>query len=80
MKRCLLIFLLGFHFFLGVSQNIEINANIQSILNSEAFDYASVGISVRSLDGKEIVNINSDKKLIPASSQKLITNFTALDI
>lgn len=78
MKRCLLILLLGIQFVLGNAQNI--NTKIESILESEAFDYASVGISVRSLDGEEVININSDKKLIPASSQKLVTNFIALDI
>ena len=80
MIRCLLICFIVFQCAVGVTQSIEINRKVESILNNEAFDYASVGISVRSLDGKEVVNIGADKKLIPASSQKLITTFNAIDI
>ena len=78
MKRSVLILILGIKLILGHAQII--NTELESILQDEAFDYASVGISVRSLDGTEVIHINSDKKLIPASSLKLITNFCAIDI
>ncbi len=80
MRLCLLIIIIVLQFFSANSQNEDKLQLINIILDSEAFDYASVGVSVRSLDGKEIVNIDSDKKLIPASSLKLITNFTALKV
>ncbi|MFT6334949.1 MAG: D-alanyl-D-alanine carboxypeptidase/D-alanyl-D-alanine-endopeptidase (penicillin-binding protein 4) [Halioglobus sp.] len=80
MNRWLLIYFLAFHCVLGNSQNKEIESKIAATLKSEAFEYASVGISVRSLDGTEVLNIGGGKKLIPASSQKLITTFNAIDI
>ncbi len=80
MIRCLLICIFVCQCVLGISQDNEIKSKIETILNSEAFDYASVGISVRSLDGKEVINIGADKKLIPASSHKLITTINAIDI
>ena len=80
MNRYLLIYFLVIQCVLGISQNSQIKLKIESTLKSEAFDYASVGISVRSLDGKEVVNVNADKKLVPASSQKLITTFNAIEI
>lgn len=63
-----------------LSQSTDLDEKILSILEDQAFDYASVGISVIGTDGNEILNINGDKKLIPASSQKLITTLSALDI
>lgn len=80
MNRWLLICFIMIQCVLGISQNNEVKSKIESILKSEAFDFASVGISVRSLDGKEVLNIDANKKLIPASSQKLITTFNAIDI
>lgn len=80
MKRCILICFIGFQYVLGVSQNSKTNAKLESILSEEAFDYASVGLSVRSLDGREIISLGGDKKLIPASSQKLITTFSAIEV
>jgi D-alanyl-D-alanine carboxypeptidase/D-alanyl-D-alanine-endopeptidase (penicillin-binding protein 4) len=53
--------------------------NVKDILTASTFEYASVGLSVRSMEGKEIIGINADKKLIPASSLKLITTFLALE-
>lgn len=80
MIRCLLIYCFALHCILGVSQNSEYISKLELSLKSEAFDYASVGLSVRSLNGNEIVNIGADKKLIPASSLKLITTFNAINI
>ncbi len=80
MNRLLLIYFLAFQCVLGISQNNVLKSKIEATLKNEAFDYASVGISVRTLDGDEVVNIGGDKKLIPASSQKLITTFNAIDI
>ncbi|MDF1697163.1 MAG: D-alanyl-D-alanine carboxypeptidase/D-alanyl-D-alanine-endopeptidase [Saprospiraceae bacterium] len=57
----------------------ELMKKLKPILESSTFDYASVGLSVRSMDGKEVVQFNSDKKLIPASSLKLITTLQAIE-
>ncbi len=57
----------------------KLNQNLQDILSSPAIEYASIGLSVKSMDGKEIVSIDAEKKLIPASSLKLITTFLALE-
>lgn len=57
----------------------EWQQEIKSILASSTFDYASVGLSVKSVDGNEIVNFDAGKKLIPASSLKLITTFLAIE-
>ena len=57
----------------------DINQKINEILAESTFEYASVGLSVKSLEGQEIVNINADKKFIPASSLKLITTFLSLE-
>jgi len=57
----------------------ELNGKIDKILSNPTFEYASVGLSVKSIEGEEIININADKKLIPASSLKLITTFLALE-
>lgn len=80
MNRWMLICLISIQGVLGFSQKNEIKSKIESVLKNKAFDYASVGISVASLDGIEILSFEGNKKLIPASSQKLITTFYALDI
>ncbi len=58
---------------------LELNQKLEKIFSNSTFDYASVGLSVKSMEGEEIVNIHADKKLIPASSLKLITTFLTLE-
>lgn len=73
--------LIIFLFVLGVnllSAQSDLTKKIDKIFSNSSFDYASVGMSVRSLDGKEILNIDANKKYIPASSLKLITTFLSL--
>jgi len=57
-----------------------VTPHLSSIWKSEAFDYASVGLSVRTIDDDLVVDHNADLKLIPASSHKLITTLTAIKI
>ena len=57
----------------------ELNQKLKEILQSAPFDYASVGLSVRSFEGNEIVNLEADKKYIPASSLKLITTLLTIE-
>jgi len=78
MIRCWILCILVFTNHPTFSQS-DLNQKIDRILSDEAFEYASVGLSVKSLDGKEVLNVNADRKLIPASSLKLITTFIALE-
>jgi len=80
MIRCLWVIFIVFQYSFGYSQNREVQSKIETTLHDEAFDYASVGISLTALDGELVVDIESDKKLVPASSLKLITTFSAIDI
>lgn len=54
---------------------------LQRMLSEETLEKALVGVSVREVDsGEEIVSYNGNKMLIPASSLKLISNFSALHL
>ncbi len=72
--------IIGAILIIGNLSSQSLSHKVDDILRDEVFDHASVGLSVRSLNGNEVISKNSDKKLIPASSQKLITTLTALDI
>ncbi|MEM9545477.1 MAG: D-alanyl-D-alanine carboxypeptidase/D-alanyl-D-alanine-endopeptidase [Bacteroidota bacterium] len=56
----------------------NLSQKLNGIIDNNAFEYATVGLSVKTLDGENVVDINADKKLIPASSLKLVTTFLAL--
>lgn len=58
----------------------SVTAHLDKVWKAEAFDYASVGLSVRSMDGNVEVDYNADRKLIPASSLKLITTLSTIKI
>lgn len=52
---------------------------IQSALSTPAFQHASVGVLVRSLDsGRVLYQLNPDLTLMPASNQKILTAALAL--
>jgi D-alanyl-D-alanine carboxypeptidase/D-alanyl-D-alanine-endopeptidase (penicillin-binding protein 4) len=76
--RSLLILVFLIYNNLGIGQS-SLNQQLKDVFQNQAFDFASVGLSVRSLDGKEIINIDSDKKYIPASSLKLITTLLTIE-
>ncbi len=77
--RYQVIFLLFFSTFVNGQASLE--ARIKKHLGSEAFRYAGVSITVLDLEsGKKMAGINENRVLIPASTQKLLTSFTALDI
>jgi len=52
--------------------------DIKKIFEASAFEYATASLCVKELSGKTVYSFQSDKKLIPASSLKLITNLYAL--
>ena len=61
------------------AQPAQLQRNIAQIANrNPALSGAAVGVSVRSIDGKEIASLNSQLRMIPASNMKLVTTGTAL--
>ncbi len=59
----------------------KIDIALQKMLQQPDYRNAVVGIHVRELSsGETLYNYNSDKRMIPASTMKLITTATALEI
>jgi len=77
LRGVILFFALLLHSW-GIGQS-TLQSKIDQILSAKTFEYASVGLSIRSENGEEVLSVQSDKKLIPASSLKLITSFLTLD-
>lgn len=78
--------MMKYYLILGIIAGLTLNVvgqgltqKIEQALQADAFEYASVGLSVRSSDGVEVVEVGADKRLIPASSLKLITTLLALE-
>lgn len=62
------------------AQSDDLNNKIQRYLESE-IPQASVGMSIRAVNSsKQLVEINADKLLTPASTLKLLTVFTAYEM
>lgn len=57
----------------------DLTEKLDKIFSESTFEYASVGLSVRTLEDKEIVKIGSERKYIPASSLKLITTLLSIE-
>lgn len=53
---------------------------VNRFLNNSSLRYASVGIYVKDISGESIVSYNADKALTPASTLKVITTATALEL
>ena len=81
MKRCLYVFSLLFSFsFLHAQKRLERQLN-RSIAKEVVFQGAQVSISIFDLEQKkEIVSLQSDKKILPASTMKLVPFLGALQI
>ena len=76
MNRIAFIFLLLFARSVN-TQNIDLDHHF----NLPVFDHASVGLAIVDLeDGSPVYEHNSDLGLIPASTLKVITTFSALEI
>ncbi len=63
--------------FTGFAQNT--NA-IDTFINSPGFENASIGFCVKDLSGNEVASINKNTSLTPASTLKVLTSATALEI
>ncbi len=54
---------------------------IDDLLKNDFYKHANIGLSVRNIKSNEIlVNVNKDKLMIPGSTLKIITTFTAYEI
>ena len=54
--------------------------HISALKNNKVFSSAIIGICVQDLDGKELVSLNRNTSMTPASTLKIITTATALEI
>lgn len=73
MKKVLLIFIFQFIFiYFFKAQNPFDNA-VKSFLSNKEISTATVGIQLQNQNGKELFSYNSNKLLVPASTQKLFT-------
>lgn len=61
----------------GFAQNTN---TIDTFINSSGFENASIGFCVKDLSGNEIVSINKNTSLTPASTLKVLTSATALEV
>lgn len=59
------------------AQNTDTTA---SFINSPGFENASIGFCVKDLSGNEVASINKNTSLTPASTLKIVSSATALEI
>jgi len=79
-KRFLITILFGTISILGFSQT-NIKIELQKILFQPDYKNASVGIQVVNLEsGLSVFDYNSNKLMIPASTQKIVTSAAALEM
>ena len=79
MRTCLLLCYLITSLY-GLAQN-NLQFKIDSIVNHSIYKDVQLGISVRDADSGEILaDVHKDMMMIPASSLKLITTLSSLDI
>jgi len=58
------------------TQNLQ--ATIKALAEDPAFSHAAIGISARTIGGRNLLEINGNRLLIPASNMKLISTGAAL--
>ncbi len=69
------LFLIGTLLLSGQSERLE------NLIRHQSFYPYTLGISLRDVDtNKEVFSLESDHRMIPASSMKVITTFSSLDI
>lgn len=56
----------------------SLQESIESIISDKAFSEATIGICVRTGDGRTLADIDSDNMIMPASNMKLISTGAAL--
>ncbi|MBK7805725.1 MAG: D-alanyl-D-alanine carboxypeptidase/D-alanyl-D-alanine-endopeptidase [Saprospiraceae bacterium] len=79
LKGFLYILLMLFGHFLMAQQSLQENVN--KLLANSFYKYANIGISVRDIQtGELVVDVEKDKMLVPASSLKLITTLSGVEL
>ncbi len=80
--RLTIIIIISFFLLSSIhAQNDKLQSRINAAIASSDFKFASVGISVIDIEsGNVLAGIEDNKVLIPASSQKVITTLTALEL
>lgn len=64
-----------------LAQSQKLQTRINASVASSAFKYSNIGVAVVDLEsGKTLAGISQNKVLVPASSQKVITTFAALEL
>lgn len=58
----------------------QINPAISKFVNTTGFENASIGISIKDLSGNDIASYNKSVSLIPASTLKVLTTATAVEL
>lgn len=76
----LLVLGLLFINFCSLSAQQATRSGLDVFLNQKAIKHASVGICIKDIDGREILAYNSEKSLTPASTLKLVTTASALEM
>ncbi len=76
MKKLLRIFILAIFLF---SANGSVAQTLKSVIKEAPNQEAFWSVSVRNQKGKVIESINTDKMIVPASNQKLLTTAAVLD-
>ncbi len=79
--RGYLLTALAFSFSLASAQNItRLQDELKKISTDSSLAHALVGFSLRSSDGKTLLQQNAEKSLPPASNLKVVTTATALQV
>lgn len=66
--------------FFAFSTQAQLNKSLDRIIAQEFPPEAEIGIAVVNSNGQLIYGHHADQNMIPASLQKIITNFTALEV
>ncbi|SHE37031.1 D-alanyl-D-alanine carboxypeptidase/D-alanyl-D-alanine endopeptidase [Dysgonomonas macrotermitis] len=77
MRYILLVLFTGIFSITGFAQN---TAAINTFVNTQGFENALLGFCVKDLNGKEVASYNKDAALTPASTLKIVTTATALEV
>lgn len=82
MNSRIFFILLHLHiFFVGLQAQQTLQDKIATVLEDDFYSSSLIGISVREVsNGAILANISKDKRLVPASTLKLITTLTALQL
>ncbi len=65
----------------GLRGQAELSERIQKVMDQPEFSHSHFGIEIRNLDtGKRIYALNENKFFVPASTTKLLTEGTALEL